>query len=166
MVCYDQEPSFIAVDLRNIERYHLERGAHLFHVTDCSFRDSIMRNGLELSAGVGTSIQRTYPPRIFFSLTLSAAFEFVLLKVGAQPDNISVSETSRQQVASTIFPKYSEKDIDIYRATVQEGIEFYPDPFFPGKGVWSKVPILPKYLELIRGWRGLNDQMIAPGHHG
>jgi hypothetical protein len=154
MVCYDQERKFHCCSISEHQVLSLDPGAHLYHVTYCTRRDSIMQCGLKLSAGGGTCPQRPYPPGIFFSPTPSAVFEFVPIKCRGQLVNVPDNGTSSPRTASIVSPKYSEKDIDIYRITVQDGREFYPDPFIRGKAVWREVAISPEHLELIRRWRG------------
>jgi hypothetical protein len=140
------------------DKYPLEPGDLLFHVSQTSYREAIYREaiaseGLKPSTGGRTRVNRHYPPRIFFALNLSAAFEFVSFQLKNSPPNLSMGQSTSTKTSQSKTSTYTEHDIDVYRVMVPGRIKFYRDVVFPGKRVWCKEPIAPAYVKMIRHWR-------------
>jgi hypothetical protein len=121
----------------------------LFHVSDGQNRESIRSGGLKLHSGGNTSMNRSYPPRIFFSTTLPATFKFIDFQCRAKR-NPFTRELEHE-------PKKRE-DLDVWKICPRSNIEWFRDVLFPGEGVWCENEFPANELQLYENWRLKEDE--------
>jgi hypothetical protein len=122
--------TYLLIEPRYTLRYGLHPGDTVYHVSPTINRAGIAKRGLEPRAGGGTRMNRSYPPRIFFSTDIQAAFQFVDYQTGPQNPNVTFNVVG-SVVTSAGGPTVAPMAQDIYRAAAPDGVLFYRDVLFP-----------------------------------
>lgn len=122
----------------------------VFHVSDSVNRASILSAGLQRRTGGNTSMNRTYPPRIFFSLDLISAFQFVDFQCRAD-----ASGRSRRR-----------EDMDLFRVRLPEEVQLHKDPLFPSRAAWIDADICKDLVSVVPDWLAEHQWFREKGYYG
>jgi hypothetical protein len=144
----------VVLEPRYTTGHRLVEGDLIFHVAAKEHRKSIRANGLQLSTGGRTRLNRTHPPRVYFALDILAAFAFIDFQTRPGPSKWSLDEGH-----SDARPTHDAKNLDIYRVRVPDGVKFYRDVLFPGKAVWCESPFASDRLQLMTKWRSIRKKI-------
>ncbi len=133
------EPNFTAP-------YRLQPNAYIYHVAQKNNRLLIGSTGLKLATGGSTRLGRIYPPRIFFAVDMSAAFEFVRFQTRVIPGQASARRRS---------------EFDIWRFRPGRERPFWRDLAFPGRAIWTNTHVRWEEISRVRFWESLMDAYEA-----
>lgn len=139
---FDLEPKYDIVYQIDFSKKETEKTNILYHVTETRFVDRILKNGLIPRS---KNTKSNHPERIYLSLNLNVAKEYILEKskwYTFNPDKSNISKKS----------KFDKIEFSIFEITIDEkdDIIFYKDPNYIDKGIYTYDNISNKSIKLLK----------------
>ncbi|WP_238273953.1 MULTISPECIES: hypothetical protein [Methylobacterium] len=134
------EPSYTSVA-------HVPPGTRLYHVSDASRHESILKDGIEPREGGNTTVNRTYPRRLHLCHKLGSTLAFLNFQVRSQP-SFNSGPDGRPVSIGAISASRKLSDLNVYVMSARANMNFYQDSHFEG-GIWTEEGFGKDEIELM-----------------